>query len=762
MQVTRIDLDPDSAPDHPALLAELHQSDTHEPQIAFRGGVRYAPRLESSRLSPAAALLEGDQPFILDIAERGVLDNLTFRPYPRQMPQSGEIEIRVHATGLNFRDVLNALGMYPGDPGLLGNECAGEVVVVGPDVQDIRVGDRVMAAAYGTFTRYVTVAAALAIRIPDHLSYEEAATIPITYLTAYYALHHLAGMKAGDKVLIHAAAGGVGIAAVQLARRAGAEIFGTAGSPVKRDYLTEIGVHHSLNSRTLDFADDIRAITAGEGVDIILNSLTGDFIPNSLSVLHPGGHFLEIGKGGIWDSDQVEAFAPGTHYAIIYLGDILNTQPDLTQSMLRDIVQGLEDGSLEPLPLQVFPLSEAVNAFRFMAQARHIGKIVLSQDVRRGQLSPDASYLITGGTSGIGLEVARWMVGQGARYLALASRRGMTPDAAALVEEMAAQDVVIRVFAADVAQEADVRSLLDEIAVSLPPLRGIIHSAGVNADAPLLKQDSERLETVLRPKADGAAYLSDLTRDLNLDFFVLFSSVAAIVGWAGQSNYAAANACLDALAHQRRGQGLPATSINWGIWDNTGMAAVLSDQDKARWARQGLKPFSPAEGLNALKHILEESPVQTVAIPINWRVFLNEHSSPFYEAFAVRAAPVVAAPPAQAALLLKLAETPPSRHYNVLSGFIRDQAVQVLGLEPGQAIDPLLPLNQLGLDSLMAVELRNALALNTGLTLPATLLFDYPTIDALVQYLMGRIEPPKAEETAATPEPLPESSTDEL
>ncbi len=762
LSIVRVDFDPDAQDDSEALFYEIWQGDG-EPQIAFRGGTRYVARLKQSKASSADALLESEQPFILDISERGVFDYLTFRPTTRAKPGAGEIEIRVHATGLNFRDVLNTLGMYPGDAGVLGNECAGEVVAVGEGVEHLKAGDRVMAVAYGTFSRYVTTQAAWAIGIPEHLSYEEAATLPVTFLTAYYALHHLSGMKANDRVLIHAAAGGVGMAAVQLAFRANAEVFGTAGSPAKRKYLATMGVPHLMNSRTLDFADEILEQTHGEGVDIVLNSLAGDFISKSLSSLRAGGSFVEIGKTGIWDVKQAEAVKPGVRYSVLYLGDVCAKEPELIQAMLQEIVRGLEDGSLQPLPLKVFPLREAVHAFRYLAQARHIGKLVLSQDVNPGQLYADATYLITGGTSGIGLHIARWMVEQGARHLALVSRRGMTPEAQSLAEEVGQLGARVVAFSGDISQAEDVERLVGEINANMPPLRGIIHSAGINDDAPVMSQNAERLANVIRPKVDGAQLLSEMTRDLNLDFFVLFSSIAPIIGWFGQSNYAAANACLDAFAHWRRAQGLPTTSINWGIWENTGMTAVLSERDKARWVGQGLNAFSPVEGTNILGHILAKAPSQVVVMPVNWRVFLAERTSPFFEAFARPGAAAPALPKAAPDLLVRLADAPPSKHRSVLTKHIREQAITVLGLDQAHTIDPLLPLNQLGLDSLMAVELRNALALSANLSLPATLLFDYPTIDALVGYLAEKIVLPNQEVTQDTPtEAKPENGASEL
>src|SRR5690606_27093244 len=344
-------------------------------------------------------------------------------------------------------------------------------------------------------------------------------------------------------------------------------------------------------------------------------------------------------------------------------------------------------------------------------------------------------------TGGIGLQVARWLIERGARHLVLLSRRGVTDEALALADEYAGMGVEIRLMAGDVSDPDSVNEIISEISATMPPLRGIVHGAGVNADAPVMQQDAERLAVVMRPKADGALLLAEATRHLSLDFYLLFSSIAPVIGWSGQSNYAAANAYLDALAHTLRAQGIPATSINWGIWENTGMTAVLAAHDQARWGQQGLQTFTAQQGVDILADILAASPTQVIVMPVNWRQFLAQHPDPLYEAFAdSKAAPTQMA--AGPGLKEQLIDAPPSKHRAILLQFVRENARAVLGLAGTHTIDPLLPLNQLGLDSLMAVELRNALARGAGLTLPATLLFDYPTIDALVGYLLTHLDLP--------------------
>ena len=527
-------------------------------------------------------------------------------------PGEGEVQIRVHMTGLNFRDVLNALGMYPGDAGPLGGECVGRITAVGEDVERFKIGDTVLAIAGGSFSKYVLTPADWVIAKPQGLNDEQAATIPIAFLTAYYGLYRLAGIKKGERVLIHAAAGGVGMAAVQLAQWVGAEVFGTAGSPEKRAYLKFLGVDHVMDSRTLDFADEIMAVTGGRGVDIVLNALAGEFIPKSFSVLAPGGRFIEIGKAEIWDDQKVAGVKPGVSYTAFDLGEVILQDSQLVGEMFAHLLEGFQEGSLKPLPFRVFPIEESVDAFRFMAQARHIGKVVVSQQhmleaeesVRANKFSSEAIYLITGGLGGLGLQVANWMIGQGARHLVLMGRSAPGTEALKAIAAMEERGAVVTVARGDVSRPSDVERIFSEIESKSIPLRGIIHAAGILDDGVLMQQQWPRFAKVLAPKVRGAWLLHHCSRDLPLDFFILFSSVSAVLGSAGQANYAAANAFMDALAHYRRAQGLPGLSINWGPWDKIGMAAGLKGQDRSRMADRGISPIDPEHGLKVVDLLL--------------------------------------------------------------------------------------------------------------------------------------------------------------
>jgi NADPH:quinone reductase-like Zn-dependent oxidoreductase/NAD(P)-dependent dehydrogenase (short-subunit alcohol dehydrogenase family)/acyl carrier protein len=742
---TCVDLDPVAAPTEiEALLAEI-VADGPEDQIILRGGKRLVARLEP--MAPARPLQIPTGPaYHLDVAAKGDLASLTLRSTERRPPRGHEVEIEVRAIGLNFRDVLNALGMYPGEAGPLGLECGGVIRAVGAGVTDLAVGDEVLAMAADSFAAFVTTDARLAVRKPPRLTFEDAATIPVVFLTSHYGLNHLARLKHGERVLIHAGAGGVGLSAIQLAQRVGAEVFATAGSPAKRAYLKSLGVHHVFDSRDLRFADEVRIVTGGAGVDVVLNSLAGAFIPASLALLAPGGRFLEIGKTDIWDAERVRQTRPDVSYFTIALDQMGLRDPGFVGGLLRELLPAFADGSLQPLPRHVFPLIQAPAAFRFMAQARHTGKIVLTPKAPAAdRCRADGTYLITGGLGALGLRVARRLAERGAGQLLLVGRRSPSPEAAAVLADLQRLGTHVTVVRGDVAQE-ECQSVLAEALTRLPPLCGVVHAAGVLDDGILLDLSWERFATVLAPKAWGAWNLHRWTRGQALDFFVLFSSAAALLGSPGQANYAAANAVLDALAHHRHALGLPALSIAWGPWAGAGMAAGLDERERARWEARGLGMIAPETGLHLLGQLLSSEEAHVAVLPIDWARYLRPFGAavpPMLSGFAR-----TTAQPHRTDVLEQLRQGPPGRRREALLTFLRAEASRVLGLAPGHPLDDDRPLQELGLDSLLTVELRNVVGAALGRTLPATVLFNYPSIQALAGWLETELFGSAPSETA--------------
>jgi acyl transferase domain-containing protein/NADPH:quinone reductase-like Zn-dependent oxidoreductase/SAM-dependent methyltransferase/acyl carrier protein len=758
LKCCRIDLDRDPGCNETHDLLHTFRAQ-HEDLIAFRAGRRYAARLTRARLEASVHhdnAKNTSQAYQLETSSPGRLDRLALSPLGRRRPLADEVEVEVTATGLNFRDVLIALGRYPGDSQIFGYECAGKIVALGERVQDFKLGQRVIVLGPGSFSSHMTVPSSHLLPIATDLSDNEAAAIPSAFLTAYYALWHLGRITAGDRILIHAAAGGVGLAAVQIAQRAGAEIFATAGSPKKREYLKSLGVAHVMDSRSLDFASETMQATGGRGVDMVLNCLAGEAIEKSFSVVAENGRFLEIGMTGIWDQARVSQLGRNLSYYPINLAATFREEPDLVAVLLRDLMQEFATGSLKSLPLTVFPIKQISDAFRHMAQARHIGKIVVTHSSSQSSpsnaekpelFSSNASYMITGGLAGLGLLAAEWLVRNGARHLVLMGRSEPSAQTLEVVRRMERAGARVLIARGDVADRSRLEEVFANFGGTLPPLAGILHSAGTLDDGFLLHQNWERFAKVLAPKVTGSWHLHELTRDLPLDFFVLFSSAVSMLGSAGQANHVAACAFEDALAHYRRAQGLPALSIDWGPWAEAGAATRGTVTQRVQF--KGFQPILPEQGFRVLEHLIGSDRARVGVMSVDWRQYANAlpagHKAGLLSDLirsTENAAPIVGRPSEKPhAVLERLQDAPAAKRLRLLSDFVRSQAVKVLGLDASRPIDDNQPLNDFGLDSLMAVELRSLLTAELGLarSLPATLVFDYPTIAALTTYLAEEV-----------------------
>jgi acyl transferase domain-containing protein/acyl-CoA synthetase (AMP-forming)/AMP-acid ligase II/acyl carrier protein len=769
---TRIDLDPQGGAEELAALTEELSLAPTEREVAFRKGTRYVARLvpRAPKLSNGAVLdVPGTDSFRLDISRPGNLENLMLRGTSRPDPQPGEVEIHVLAAGLNFRDVMNAAGVYPGGPIPFGAECAGTISAVGPGVTGMKVGDEVIAVVNGSFSAYVTADARAVVPKPAGFSFGQAATIPIAFLTAYYSLHHLAKLSRGERVLIHAAAGGVGLAAVQLAQLAGAEIFATAGSLEKRAYLKSMRVPHVLDSRSLAFADEIMKTTGGHGVDVVLNSLPGEYITRSLSILAAYGRFVEIGKTDIYQNKPLGLFPfrNNLSYFALDLERVCRERPALLRSLLLELMATFQKGSLKPLPHNIFPVEDAANAFRYMARRKNIGKVVLSftsaesknQSDRSTAPRADATYLITGGHGGLGLAVARWLVEKGARHIVLLSRSGASVAGEKIAADLAAQGATVTTVQADISNESELARALSEIRNTMPPLRGVIHAAGVLDDHMFLNLDAESFRRILAPKVLGAWNLHSLTAELPLDFFVVFSSVASVLGSPGQANYAAANAFLDGLAHDRRSQGLPCLSINWGPWAEVGMAARASSARGP--ASRVMHPLAPAQALAALGRLFEKNgPAQAVAMSVDWTLLarsFNGQQPPALISDLIRdkvrpAAAKAARESGPRLSMQELQAAPPARRHVLLLAHVQKSLAQVMALDAPE-LDPEESMSNLGLDSLMALELQHSLEESFGMKLPIELLMGMPSLNEFVTRLLDILAKPAAD---SAPEPAPE------
>ncbi|WP_078956042.1 type I polyketide synthase [Streptomyces sp. NRRL B-1140] len=733
-------VDTDDRPESYAALSTAVA--TGEPQLALREGTARVPRLtRPTGLVPPA----GTPAWRLAAPRTGTLDVLALQPCPEAAGPlaPGQVRLAVSVAGVNFRDVLTVLGMYPGDAGLLGQEGAGVVTEVGPEVTGLAPGDRVMGLFRGAFGPVAVADHRTLVRVPDGWSDAEAATAPLVFLTAYHALVELAALRPGETVLIHSAAGGVGMAAVQLARHLGAEVRATA-SPGKWDTLTGLGLASGqlASSRTLDFEQ-----TFADGVDVVLDSLAGEFVDASLRLLRPGGRFIEMGKTDIRDAGEVASEHPGVAYQAF---DLLDLAPQQIATMLTELLRLFETGALAPLPVTTWDVRRAKDAFRHMSQARHTGKVALTLPPR---LDPEGTVLITGATGALGRLTARHLVTEhGVRRLLLVGRRGPdAPEAAEFLAELTELGARADLVACDVADREALARLLDGV-----PLTAVVHAAGVLDDGVVSGLTPERLAAVMRPKAEAARALHELTADRDLAAFVLFSSVMGTIGGAGQANYAAANACLDGLAQHRHSLGLPALSLAWGWWDiEDGMGgSSLGTADRTRMRRTGLVPLSAPDGLALLDAALDLG--EPSVVPTAWDLATVRAQGEKSPVVLRSLAPLAAAPDTVRAtapdLGRRLSGLPEEERRRTVVDLVRDHTAAVLGRGGATAVDADATFKDLGYDSLTSVELRNRLMEATGLRLPPSLLFNHPTPGRLADHLLTEV----GTETDAPAPGLPE------
>ncbi|WP_157574412.1 type I polyketide synthase [Nocardia jejuensis] len=736
-----------------------------EPQLAVRAERTYAPRLRAAdqrTLTP-----RDDSPWGLTLCDKGTLtaDNfaLTAQPTASAALEPGQVRVSVRSAGLNFRDVLMALGTYPDKAGRIGGEGAGVVLETAPDVTEFAPGDRVFGLIPGVASTAVVDRRLLAA-MPHGWSFARAAAIPIVYATAYYGLVDLARARPGETLLLHAATGGVGLAAIQLARHLGLRILVTASEP-KWNVLRENGFGDSeiANSRALDFEQKFLDVTEGRGVDIVLDSLAGEFVDASLRLLPRGGRFVEMGMIDRRDPAEVAAEYPGVDYHSFML---MEAGPDRLHEILTELVTLFETGSLTPGPTVSWDLRRAPEAYRYLSQATHIGKNVLTVPVAP---RPGGTVLITGGTGGLGGVTARHLItAHGVRRLMLAGRRGPdAPGAAELSAELSALGAHVDVVACDTAD----RAALDAVLAAIPaehPLTGVVHAAGVLSDGLLSTLTPDRIARVLRPKVDAAWNLHEATEHLDLSMFVLYSSIAGLIGNPGQANYAAANVFLDALAQHRHRIGLPATSVIWGPWEQSGgMTSTLGAADLARLRREGLLPLTDADGTALFDAALAGGRSASVAIRID-RTALDESPEPVRPIMRDLSRPPrrrtadPANPPSAAdttPVITRLLGRSTVEQERVLLDVIRAQAAVVLGHTGAEQTPIDKPFSDIGFDSLGVMEFRNRLTSAVGVQLSATAMFDHPTPEALAAHLRHELVPvdDPAERIAAEVESLAHS-----
>jgi phthiocerol/phenolphthiocerol synthesis type-I polyketide synthase C len=771
LKTTVVDVEADGAGSAAALIQELLAgSDADE--VALRDGQRYLNRLVSAPITSTGDLagetrrtvvdLDAGGAVRLQIDEPGRLDALTLHAVKRIPPGADEVEVRVAAAGLNFSDVLKAMGIYPtldGAPPVIGGECAGVVTAVGASVDSVQVGQRVIAIGPGTFGSHMTTLADLVTPIPDTLPDPEAAAFGIAYLTAWHSLCEVGRLAPGERVLIHSATGGVGMAALAIAKMIGARVYTTAGSEAKRDMLAGLGVEYVGNSRTSDFADEILEATDGYGVDVILNSLPDEAIQRGVKILAPGGRFIELGKKDVYANASLglAALTKSSSFSVVDLDLNLKLQPAKYRRMLGQILGHVADGTLRVLPVTTFTLDKAPDAFALMASGRHTGKIAVSipadgsieaiASPPQPLVSPDGGYIIVGGMGGLGFVVAEWLAAHGAGLVVLNGRSAPGDDVQAAIAAMNAAGTRVEVVTGDIAEPGTADRLVQAVHDAGFRVAGVLHSAMVLDDEIVLNISESAARRVFTPKVVGSWRLHQATAHLDVDWWLTFSSASSLLGTPGQGTYAAANSWVDGLVAYRRSQGLPAVGINWGPWAEVGRAQFFADL--------GVSLITVEQGLATMQRALRADRARTCVIHLDARqwfqsfpavggssLFAKLHDSTKLErrgGGAIRAG---------------LDATEPAERPGRLAAAIADEIRAVL--RSSEPIDHGRPMESLGLDSLMALELRNRLEASLGTTLPAALVWAYPTIQDLAGAMCERL----GYATLHEPEPAADAETE--
>ncbi|MCS0637047.1 SDR family NAD(P)-dependent oxidoreductase [Streptomyces sp. LP05-1] len=723
----------DTAGDARRIVREL-LGPSAENEIVLTARGRFVPR-EQNR--PTAVPAAPGQAFRLKADRPGLSYRLSWQEMALPVPGPGQVLVEVRAAALNYRDLMQVVGLLPQE--VLGDtpsaagwglEASGVVVACGEGVHDLRPGDRVAGFAPDALASHTVADARGVWPVADELAmtHTEAATLPVACATVQYGLGTLARLRPGETVLVHGGAGGVGLAALRYAGARGGRVIATAGSAVKRDLLRALGVEHVLDSRRLDFADQIRRITGGRGVDVVLNSLAGEGMVRSLELLAPGGRFVEMGKRDLFENKPLllRPFLNNIAFFGMDLTKVL-ADPGATRALLTETLDLVAGGTVRPLPHSVFPAARVTDAFQLIQHSRHIGKVVVAFDPldepplvepahRAPDLDAEGTYLITGGTSGLGAATAGWLADRGARHVALVSRRGPgAPEAAAVLAGLRRRGVTATAHAADVTDAAAMRDLVDRIDAGGRPLRGVVHSAMHLDDDDFLSLSAERMAAVLAPKIAGATVLDALTRDRACDLFLMYSSFAAAAGNVKQVPYVAANYYLEALCRQRRQRGLPGLAVGWGAIGGTGF--VQRNNLAASLASVGMDTMTPAQAFRMAETLLATGADAARAGRIAWdrvRAFFPTAASPRWSGLVPDAGDIALSRGELVRALDRMSRADGLVH---LTEHLTVLLAGVLQMAP-EDIHPHRRIEEYGIDSLMGAELLVKIHSRCGIEIP--------------------------------------------
>lgn len=727
------------------LINEWQLKERKDYRVAYRDKQRFIQQIQADNILASS---EKNDNKALSIDEYGQFNNIKLKTVARTIPTEKQLQIKVKAAGINFKDVLNALGLlknyademnqeYAELP--LGFECSGVVVDAGK-YAEFSIGDEVIVSHSGCMQHYITVDSSVVVRKPKNISFEEAAGLATAYITAYYSLHTLANLQKGERILIHAAAGGVGQAAIQLAKRIGAEIFTTA-SPSKWNVLKAQGIDHIHHSRTLEFTDEIHDITHGEGVDVVLNSLNKGFITKGLQATAQQGRFIELGKIGVWDKSQVAHIRPDIDYHNFDLGEFSETEKNtVNKNILTTVIDLIEKNEIGALPTTTYSLDEVEEAFSVLSRGSNVGKIVISfeptvlKQPHTFALQPEHAVIVTGGLGALGIKTAQWLTTIGAKHIVLMSRRDIDEkELSTLKAKIGDESTILTIAQGDVSNEADVQRIISEH----QPLGGIIHGAGVLADGPVIQSNWIQFNQVFKAKVYGAYLLHKYTKDIkSLNFFIGYSSISAMLGSTTQANYAAANSYLEQLLEWRCSQGLPGLAIQWGPWAEAGMAADLNNSIIKSIEDKGIKFIQPKRAFALLQDMLIQGKNKRALGEFDWGLYDSKQvleQSLLMPLLPNQQDTVVRFDPVEFDTLSDADKD------HALNQFIRVQTARILQFDNPDDIETTAKFSELGLDSLVAVELKNSLEHFFQIPLQISTLYDYPSLNAFADYLKSKL-----------------------
>jgi NADPH:quinone reductase-like Zn-dependent oxidoreductase/acyl carrier protein len=700
-------------------------------EVAIRGERHWGVRIDQGlhehldRRAQTAPLTDPERSFEAEVPQSRLLTDLGLRETDRVAPGPGEVELRMETVGLNYKDAMKVLGVltekelrdtYFGMT--VAMEGSGIVSRVGPGVDQVAVGDRMMVCARDILRRYVTMPVDSGATLPHHLEPGEHYD-PLTcgsklpYLTAEFGLRTLARLQPGETVLIHGAAGGMGMAAVQVALHIGARVIATAGTEERRDVVRELGVEHVLNSRSAAFVDEIADLTGGRGVDVVYSSAPGEILRQNFRVAAEFGRIVDIGKADIYGGGVIDLqpFDRNLTFIAVDMDRAMAHDPEILRTHLRIAQQRLREGTYRYLPYVAYPVSELAAAFESVARSDQIGRVVLDlreenppvrPRIDHPRIDPQGEYLVTGGFGGFGLATARWLVGEGARRLILAGRGGATSDQArAQLAEFASAGVEVVRERLDISDYDAVAKL---VARHRSELRGIFHAAGVVDNLPFTQITRDTVRDLFT-KVRGAEHLDRAVSaaGIELDMFVLYSSISALGCIVPQIGYAEANSALDALAATRQRRGAAALAVNWGFMSGGGMADT-SEALVAYVKALGFRPLDMDRGATLLRECLALDTAQAVVADIDWEVW-TRGARPSIETLRFRQllADAGVGGGSGSTLRTDVVALPTQERADYVAQRLADQLAVVLGVE-ADTINIDEPVTDLGMDSLMAVE----------------------------------------------------------